>query len=322
MSVMTGVRPSRRPGVSPYTFAGSSGPRLAVMLQDFAAAAMTNVRLIPVTATASLSGVMFVGACAEAYVATSSGIVTRFVGSGAAPQLLRISDAVPGEAVGSRRLWLSSDATTCEVPAGERRRSISITVPLPTLAVDLSSLDLVAGAAVDAPPIAWHSLHGLADMLAGGVEEWIVASALAIDRYLIGVASLVVASIVDSGVVGSADQNQARLRQGALALIETLFQDSSLAPATIASRLGVSLRSLHRAFEGYAGVADELRRRRVEYAAQLLSDVGLRQLPINEVARRAGFSSLATFGRSFGRTYEVSAHHYRATMLASTRSAD
>jgi AraC-like DNA-binding protein len=315
----TTERVQRRPGVMPYSFSGPAGSRQMRLIQDLGSGAIIRAGVIATNASPSLEGVRFGGTATEAYVSRASGLVGAYRGSLTQPKIVRISDVAPNGVHRGRRLWVSSEATVCDIPCAEGRRSVRVLAPISSLALDLTQLDLIAGVSVEAPPIAWNSLHGLVDMLAGDVDEWVVASAAAVDQYLIGVAGLILAAVLDSELDGSVDYDRARLRTRALALIEAQFQNPGLAPATIAANLGVSLRSLHRAFEGTMGVADELRSRRVNYATRLLSDFGLRRMPINEVARRAGFTSMATFGRSFARAHENSPHEFRRAAVEVAR---
>src|SRR5262249_19038006 len=136
-----------------------------------------------------------------------------------------------------------------------------------------------------------------------------IADAALIDRYLVGLADLIAQLMLDPA---PAQESQLRfIRVRAESMIATESDDATLAPSRIANRLGVSLRTLHRAYEGTPGVAHELRRHRVDRAAVRLLQPGLSYLPIAEIAARSGFASLPTFNRAFVEVYGVSPHRYR-----------
>ncbi|WP_454116374.1 helix-turn-helix domain-containing protein [Microbacterium aurum] len=82
------------------------------------------------------------------------------------------------------------------------------------------------------------------------------------------------------------------LRQRADAYIEAFHTDPDLTPRRLAEDLGVSLRQLQRAFTTTGGsVAARLRERRTTAALNLLSLENTRFLPVQDIARMAGFSS-------------------------------
>lgn len=305
-------RRQRTSGVHPFSYLGSALSGQFHELQDFAASGPLEPALIAIGPTAASAGVRLTGSSGDAFVAHSSGILARAAGAADPPRCLHISDARPVGSLDSAPIWVRSDATPYEIAIPERRRTISITVPIPSLTFDVGAFDLEHGSAVDAPPIAIHCLRSLAEMVASDVSEWIAESPEAIDRYLIGVAGLILAAIFDERSEEFIDRDRAWLRTRVLALIDAQFHDPALAPATIALKFGISLRSLHRAFEGDAGVAEELRKRRTAHAAALLSEAYSRHLPVHEIARRSGFASIATFERSFTNAYEMSPNRYRA----------
>ncbi|WP_307082985.1 helix-turn-helix domain-containing protein [Arthrobacter agilis] len=83
-----------------------------------------------------------------------------------------------------------------------------------------------------------------------------------------------------------------RLRRAAIDLIDESFSDPLLTPAAVAEVAGVSLRHLQRAFEGSGtSIAAEISQRRTDNACMLLSAPASRELTVNEIARRSGFSS-------------------------------
>lgn len=93
------------------------------------------------------------------------------------------------------------------------------------------------------------------------------------------------------------------LRTDALRLIDRHLDDPRLAPAWLATRLGASLRQLHRCFaDAERSVATEIRERRLEACARLLADPAT-PATVSEVAARYGFSSAGHLARWFRRRY-------------------
>ncbi|MBG6226079.1 AraC-like DNA-binding protein [Arthrobacter sp. CAN_A2] len=116
------------------------------------------------------------------------------------------------------------------------------------------------------------------------------------------VSDIVAARVLENLVVavygdahGEADprlEQRRRVRRAAIDLIDERFSDALLTPAAIADGVGVSLRHLQRCFEGSGTtIATEISNRRTENASMLLAAPASRELTVNEVARRSGFSS-------------------------------
>lgn len=84
------------------------------------------------------------------------------------------------------------------------------------------------------------------------------------------------------------------------AVVRERLDAPGLCAADVAAALGISLRSLHRAF-GAAGTTfgATLRRLRMEQAACLLASPRLVALPLSKVGRRCGYSDASHFARDF-----------------------
>lgn len=96
----------------------------------------------------------------------------------------------------------------------------------------------------------------------------------------------------------------------ALQYIDGHLESHRLTPTAIALNLGISLRQLHRAFEGAGhSVADTIRQRRIERARVLV--LTRPELSITDIALGCGFESLATFYRQFKSRFGVTASELR-----------
>ncbi len=86
----------------------------------------------------------------------------------------------------------------------------------------------------------------------------------------------------------------------------------NLDPAQLAAAVGVSLRHLQTLFrEQDRNIADWIWRRRLESAAQRLTDPGFSHLSVGELAYSCGFSTQSHFSRRFKESYGLSPSDYR-----------
>lgn len=119
------------------------------------------------------------------------------------------------------------------------------------------------------------------------------------------------------------ETRQRALLRSAHTFVEERLGDPTLTPATIAAAHYVSLRSLYKLFEaqGY-GVADWIRRRRLERCRRDLLDPAHRDVPVSTVAARWGLPSAAHFSRLFRATYGLPPAEYRAQALGAASRDD
>lgn len=94
--------------------------------------------------------------------------------------------------------------------------------------------------------------------------------------------------------------------------IERWLHDPELTPGTVAAAHHVSLRRLHRLFEGEdVTVAGLIRARRLERARRDLADPALHGTPVHAIAARCGFAALPHFSRAFRTAYGIAPSDYR-----------
>ncbi|MEM6462299.1 MAG: helix-turn-helix domain-containing protein [Pseudomonadota bacterium] len=107
------------------------------------------------------------------------------------------------------------------------------------------------------------------------------------------------------------------LRQRALRMIEQKFEDYTFTPGSMAEELGVSLRTLHKAFEDHEDtVAGRLRSHRLKAVKSDLRNPELRHCSITQISFARGFNSSEHFSRLFRAEYGVSPRVYRRKHLA------
>lgn len=99
-------------------------------------------------------------------------------------------------------------------------------------------------------------------------------------------------------------------------LLQASLDQAGLTAQSVANELGVSVRTLHRAFAGQAtSFAVDLRRLRLTYAGQLLTQPRLAHVTVAELGRRSGFSDASHFVREFQRHFGVTPARWRRRTL-------
>jgi AraC-like DNA-binding protein len=111
---------------------------------------------------------------------------------------------------------------------------------------------------------------------------------------------------------------EASLHARACALLRERFAEPGLSAVAIALSLGVSVRTLHRAFaHAEASFAATLRRLRLEQARAWLHEPRFAPLSSGEVGARCGFADASHFVREFQRTYGVTPASWRRQSMPS-----
>jgi AraC-like DNA-binding protein len=111
----------------------------------------------------------------------------------------------------------------------------------------------------------------------------------------------------------TATRHKGKLAHRAIRLIEERFSDAELAPADIATELGVSKRYLH-ALLAQAGTTflAVLGRARLQHSTELLMNPRYRHEQISEIAWRCGYMDPSYFSRVFRRRYGLGPREWRA----------
>lgn len=99
--------------------------------------------------------------------------------------------------------------------------------------------------------------------------------------------------------------------------VQATLGQSGLTAQCVALELGVSVRTLHRAFAAQStSFALDLRRLRLAHAAQLLAQPRLAGVTVAELGRRSGFADGSHFVREFQRHFGVTPARWRRQRLA------
>ncbi|KST58134.1 AraC family transcriptional regulator [Methylobacterium sp. GXS13] len=105
--------------------------------------------------------------------------------------------------------------------------------------------------------------------------------------------------------------------QRAKAYVEANLHDQALDPRHLAAATGVSLRRLQELFhERGQHISDWIWQRRLEAAANRLTDPGYLHMPLGTLAYGCGFASQAHFSRRFKERYGLSPRDYRHRALS------
>lgn len=105
---------------------------------------------------------------------------------------------------------------------------------------------------------------------------------------------------------------QAVLRARVSAFVQRHLGDPDLTPTTIATAHQISVRYLHRLYQGQgATIADGIRRRRLEHIHRDLSDPRLFARSISSIAARWGFLEPTQFSRAFRTLYAITPREHR-----------
>lgn len=106
------------------------------------------------------------------------------------------------------------------------------------------------------------------------------------------------------------------VKETALQYIRTHRSDPDLNPITLASALGISQRTLQRAFFGDTNACQWIARYRLEHALDLLADPRFANLSLPAISARAGYGSPATMRRAVINATGLSPASYREMVRA------
>ncbi|CAN5580887.1 hypothetical protein BH10ACT7_BH10ACT7_19440 [soil metagenome] len=197
----------------------------------------------------------------------------------------------------------STDGTRClQIMIPEERleqRGIRVRAPRFKLEGSRSLRVPLRGFALAIADASWHASPVGEQVAERTIEDLVVGMFLEADGYA-----------MDS------EDLRAGLRGRALSDIAQSHRSPDLTPSVVADHLAVSLRHLQRAFEDSgSSIANAITRRRAESAALLLTAPGASTLTIEEVAKRAGFSSAFELRAAFRSHYGMLPSEFRGSTV-------
>jgi AraC family transcriptional regulator, positive regulator of tynA and feaB len=178
---------------------------------------------------------------------------------------------------------------------------VSMTVPHDLLTPHLASPATATAVAVRGDrglgAVAAGTLAGLT-RTAGGIDR---GAARPLAERVAGLIGLVL------GAAPAKSVGPRALTQLALDEVERSLADPELSPAIVAGRVGVSTRYLHRLFEERGqSFGRHLLGRRLDVCRAALTDPGLAELTVGEIAWRSGFTDPSYLARVYRRRFGVS----------------
>jgi AraC-like DNA-binding protein len=124
--------------------------------------------------------------------------------------------------------------------------------------------------------------------------------------------ALLLTTIPGAPPFASPDVAPSGYRELALRLIEHQHTDSSLTPEKVAQRLGLSLRTVQRAFADDCSMSEWITQARIDHALSILGDQQYATLSVHDIAGRAGFPSAAIFRRAIKNATGLTPVEYRS----------
>ncbi|WP_264924490.1 AraC family transcriptional regulator [Streptomyces sp. A012304] len=155
-------------------------------------------------------------------------------------------------------------------------------------------------------PLLVPFVRGLAD-----APAYAPATAVHLAGSVAELVALLAVEDIDSGPRdGGAERGQ--LVRGIRAHVDGRLWDRELTPGAVAAAQHISLRYLHKLFEGHGSTIGRwIQHRRLEEARRELARPGLYDTTVAAVARRWGFASATHFSRAFRAAYGVPPSDWR-----------
>ena len=157
-----------------------------------------------------------------------------------------------------------------------------------------------------------HHLRGIA----AHPEQFEPAEAEVLGSVALDLLAATLAAHLDLEGALSPEAQQTALRARVVDFIDRHLDSAELSPRSIAAAHHISLRSLHRLFEGEATTAAELiRAKRLEQCRRDLGNPLHLRRPVQVIGARWGFPDKAHFGRLFRARYGRSPQAYRMAVV-------
>ncbi|WP_165399901.1 helix-turn-helix domain-containing protein [Xylanimonas ulmi] len=134
--------------------------------------------------------------------------------------------------------------------------------------------------------------------------------------------AMICATISSAPPVLSGEEQVLGHRQQALQYIRTHHADPALTPGSVAQGLGMSVRTLQRAFAGDKNVSQWIADFRLESGLAFLRDPNFADLTLPEIATRAGFGSTVALRRGVLAATGLPPSAYRERHVGAARAAE
>ncbi|TQF74926.1 helix-turn-helix domain-containing protein [Rhodococcus spelaei] len=182
---------------------------------------------------------------------------------------------------------------------GLSRRGDYVFIYLPHVLLTSRSVDsrALVGATVAASPLCEALAVVLTQFVASDLCKPGAAETTLIEHAIVDLCLAVIRQATDRSPVHdeTGTQNRARARE----FVDSHFTDPALTIADVAASINVSPRYLQKLFEAEEhSVYDLIRRRRVQWGVELLTDPAHAALTVSQVAVRCGFVGLSQFSRA------------------------
>lgn len=178
------------------------------------------------------------------------------------------------------------------------------------LLLRLPRLDLRWNTEAAGGPIRLDRQPVIAALLATIAEAMNASADSALAALEVTLAELIPAAL---GPLAGGQTHRAALRQRILRALERRLDDAHLNLARFAGSEGLSMRAVQKLLEDEGqSFSQYLRHRRLDRAAEALSDLSQASVPVAEIGFRCGFLDPAHFSRAFRHQYGVAPNTYRA----------
>ncbi|NES16641.1 MULTISPECIES: helix-turn-helix domain-containing protein [Micromonospora] len=199
-----------------------------------------------------------------------------------------------------------------EAPPGQLLNAITVNIPHAALPLSPARVTKLLAGSISGSTGMGGLLAQFLRRIARHPEQFTAADAGRLSAVAIDLIAAMLAQRIDAEDTLPEDVRQHALRLRIESFIDRHLGDPELTPSIIAGAHHISLRTLHRVFEGgEATVAGLIRRRRLERCRRDLADPLLAGQAVRVIAGRWGFTGKAHFSRAFRAAYGHSPQAYR-----------
>lgn len=214
-----------------------------------------------------------------------------------------------------------SDLTRPAFAGGAGRvRTLALTVPRALLPLPPDQVAEVTGVRLSGQKGPGALVSALVRRVAREIDAYGPAEAVRISSAVLDLVAATLAGRLQTQAALPPDVRRSTLLRRVYAYIDEHLGDPALSPGTIAAAHHVSVRYLHKLFEGEEHtVAEWIKRRRLDRCRRDLSDPALAARPVRAIAARWGFADGTHFNRVFRASHGTPPGEYRLLRLGAER---